>query len=96
MRTSSAAITRYSVSDFRRVAHPAPNQAPRSDPASRLTITGQCWATNDSGTAPARRGRAEATTTQTYRLVQDDRLQSDEPKQSDQQRQPKLCAAKAD
>src|SRR5277367_5697878 len=52
-----------------RVAQPAPNQAPIRLPASRLTMIGQCAATLANGTADARKGSAEATTTRLIALL---------------------------
>src|SRR5271170_7411161 len=52
-----------------RVAQPAPNHAPIKLPASRLTMIGQCAATLAKGTADARKGNAEATTTRLIALL---------------------------
>jgi hypothetical protein len=66
--TSSTAITRYSVSDLRRVAHPAPNQAPARLPPSRFTMIGQCDPISEKGTVLARNDSAVATTTRLVAL----------------------------
>ena len=62
-------MTRYRVCEASFVAHPAPNHAPRRLPASKLTMTDQCAATDANGTAAARNGRAEATTIKLMALL---------------------------
>ena len=56
----------------------------------------QCATTLAKGTAAARKGKAEATTTRLIALFEDNGLQRAEAKRADQQRQQKLGTAEAD
>ena len=68
INSSRMPMTRCSFAAGSRIAHPAPNQAPRRLPASRLRMTVQCPATSANGTTPARNGSALATTTRLIAL----------------------------
>src|SRR4051794_2705061 len=94
--TSSTAITRCSLSGLRRVAQPAPSQAPSGLPREQLR---DHFPTRRDGAerhrrGPERQGRGDDD--EAHRLVEDDRLERREAEGPDQQRQPELHPAQAD